>query len=91
MKLNTKTTGFLLASAAATLFMQGPVMAADQEGAQEAKIHCGGINACKGQTECKSATNACKGQNSCKGQGFLSTTEQECLDKGGTVMKMPEM
>ena len=86
MKINKKSSGFLLASTAAALFMHGPVMAEEPGGAQEAKVHCGGINACKGQTECKTATNACKGQNSCKGKGFLSTTEAECAEKGGTVL-----
>ena len=59
MKINKKSSGFLLASAAAALFMHGPVMAEEPGGAQEAKVHCGGINACKGQAECKTANNAC--------------------------------
>ena len=87
MKINDKSSGILLASAAAILFMNGPVMAAGQGAAQEAKIHCGGINACKGQSECMTATNSCKGQNACKGQGFISTTKKECMDKGGKVLK----
>ncbi|MGR8979835.1 MAG: BufA2 family periplasmic bufferin-type metallophore, partial [Gammaproteobacteria bacterium] len=61
MKTSTKTSGLLLATAAAALFMNGPVMAEEQGAAQEAKVHCGGINACKGQSECKTANNACKG------------------------------
>jgi hypothetical protein len=36
------------------------------------------VNACKGQSACKSARNACKGQNSCKGAGFLELTKAEC-------------
>jgi hypothetical protein len=85
-----KTTGVLLATAAAALFMNGPVAAQERGGdqsAQEAKVHCGGINACKGKSECKTATNACKGQNSCKGKGFVSTTKEECDEKGGTVLE----
>lgn len=91
MRTSTNTSGMLLATAVAALFMNGPVMAAEQGGAQEAKVHCGGINACKGQSECKTATNACKGQNSCKGKGFISTTEKECADKGGKVLAAPAM
>ncbi len=82
-----KTTGVLLATAAAALFMNGPVAAQEQGGTQEAKVHCGGINACKGKSECKTATNACKGQNACKGKGFVSTTKEECDEKGGTVLE----
>lgn len=85
MKTSTNTTGFLMATAVAVMFMNGPVMAEDQGGAQEAKVHCAGINACKGKTECKTASNECKGKNSCKGKGIVATTAQECADKGGTV------
>ncbi len=46
--------------------------------AEEAKIECKGVNSCKGQSACKSATNECKGMNSCKGQGFLELTQKEC-------------
>ena len=84
MNTSTNTTGLLLATAVAALFVNSPVMAADS-GTQEAKVHCGGINACKGQSECKTATNECAGKNACKGKGIVSTTEKECADKGGKV------
>ena len=29
-------------------------------------VHCGGTNACRGQSACKGANNACKGLNGCK-------------------------
>ena len=64
----------------------GNVMA-EEGSTQEAKVHCGGINACRGQAECKTAANACKGQNACKGKGFISTTEDECAERGGTVVE----
>jgi len=87
-----KTTGVLLATAAAALFMSGPVAAQDKGGAQEATVHCGGINACKGKSECKTATNACKGQNSCKGKGFVSVASKKvCEDQGGTVLEGSNM
>jgi hypothetical protein len=37
-----------------------------------AQVPCTGVNACKGQSACKSAANACKGQNACKGKGFVN-------------------
>jgi hypothetical protein len=73
------TSGVAVATAAAMLFGTGltsAAFAADTDG----KIHCTGVNACKGQSACKSANNACKGQNSCKGKGFLEMTKAECKD-----------
>jgi uncharacterized membrane protein len=64
-----------IAAAAALLFNLTSISVAS---AEEAKVHCSGVNACKGQSACKSAHNACKDQNSCKGQGFLELTKQEC-------------
>ena len=50
-------------------------------------MKCGGTNACKGQSACKSAANSCKGQNACKGQGFTeSSTSLDCQAKGGKVL-----
>jgi hypothetical protein len=71
----TRTTGAALAVAAALLFSTAAVNTAS---AEEAKVHCTGVNGCKGQSACKTATNACKGQNSCKGTGFLEMTDEEC-------------
>ncbi|MVF23122.1 hypothetical protein EVC37_16090 [Methylocaldum sp. BRCS4] len=89
----SKTSGALLATAAAALFAGGLVQAAETgkekgKAAEEAKVQCYGINACKGQSECRTATNACKGQNSCKGKGFLTTaTKEECKAKGGKLQQ----
>ena len=44
-------------------------------------------NACKGKSACNSAANGCAGQNGCKGKGWIETTEKECKDKGGKVLK----
>lgn len=79
-----KLAGFALAAAAASLFMSAPVFAGGHP-ADTAKVHCQGVNACKGQSDCKSATHACKGQNSCKGQGFKLMTKSECQKAGGKV------
>jgi len=72
-----KLTGLALATAAAGFFATAgiPAAYADKE---VAKVHCDGINACKGQTACQTATNACKGQNSCKGKGWLFLSKAEC-------------
>jgi hypothetical protein len=75
MKMPINTSGVALAAVAAVLFNVASVSTA---GATEAKVHCEGVNACKGQSACKTANNACKGQNSCKGQGFVELTQKEC-------------
>jgi hypothetical protein len=80
-------SGAALALAAASLFLAGG--AGDATAAQviAAKVQCQGVNACKGKSDCATASNACHGQNACKGQGWVSMTEKECLDKGGKATK----
>ena len=91
MKTSKKLTGFALASTAALLLTAcggDSDDTAKQEaegGAQNAKIHCMGINACKGQSGCATATSGCKGQNACKGQGWVESTQAECDAAGGTA------
>ena len=81
MTIKTAAAGAALALAAATMFagVATNAMAAD------ANVHCYGVNACKGQNDCKTKDHACKGQGSCKGQGFLSMTKSMCDAKGGKV------
>jgi hypothetical protein len=71
-----KLTGIALAVAAAGMFVTAGVGSAGA--AEDGKIHCEGVNACKGKSDCKSAGNACKGQNSCKGKGFVAMSEKDC-------------
>lgn len=81
-----KLSGIALATAAAGLFATAsvsPAYAAKEEG----KVHCLGVNACKGKSDCATASNACKGQNSCKGKGMLILSAEECKKKGGTIAK----
>ena len=74
MNTAKKLTGLLLATAAAGLFATAPVVSA----AEEAKVHCEGVNSCKGKSACKTATNACKGMNSCKGKGMELMSAKDC-------------
>ena len=53
---------------------------------KEAKVKCEGINKCKGQGSCASATNSCAGQNGCKGQGWVMATAKECKAQGGKIV-----
>jgi hypothetical protein len=86
MKNASKVSGAALATAAALLFSSVAVSPAS---AAEAKVHCMGVNACKGQSACKTAQNECKGQNACKGQGFTELTQKEC-DAAKAKMKQTE-
>jgi hypothetical protein len=70
------TNKILMATAAAALFLAGPVSALAADDA--AKVKCEGANACKGKTACKSEANACAGKNACKGKGFTMVSEAEC-------------
>ena len=82
--VKSATSGAALAMAAAGLFLTGAINATAAEVAQ-AKVQCKGVNACKGKSECSSASNGCQGQNACKGKGWVSMTEKECKAKGGEV------
>jgi hypothetical protein len=75
MQVN-KLSSAALAAAAAMLFTSG--FATVSVAADAAKVHCSGVNSCKGMSECKSAKNSCKGQNSCKGTGWVSMSQAEC-------------
>jgi uncharacterized membrane protein len=84
-----KAARLALAASAAALFattVASPAFASDAKDSSQVK--CMGINACKGQTKCKTASNACAGQNSCKGMGWLlSPSAEECMKQGGKVIK----
>ena len=51
-------------------------------------VHCLGVNACKGTSECAvEGGAACKGQNACKGKGWTALTKKDCKAQKGTVQK----
>lgn len=83
--MNTKS--FLIATAAATLFVSGAVTAMAEEKAGGEQVICEGINACKGQGGCAGAGHACAGKNACKGQGHTKTTAADCEAKGGKIVE----
>ena len=77
--MNTKS--FIIASAAAALFISGGASADAHEGHEgeaDAKIQCDGVNKCKGESACATADSGCAGQNSCKGKGFLKLSKADC-------------
>jgi hypothetical protein len=86
--MSNQLSGVALAATAAALFASGAFMAPLAQAAEGGKVHCAGINSCKGTAECKTAKNECKGMNSCKGHGWVSkASAKECTDAGGKVVK----
>ena len=84
--MTASKSGVSFAAAAALLALSGaatstPALA--KTGAMKAA--CYGVNACKGQSDCKSAGHDCKGMNDCKGQGFKTETAKQCKADGGSL------
>ena len=79
----------VLAAAAAALFtagLAGQASAEHHEKGEGKKVHCEGVNSCKGHSECQTASNDCKGLNSCKGKGWVSMSDEQC-DKAKAALK----
>jgi hypothetical protein len=90
--MSMPSKGFQLASAAAALAFSAAALAAAPPAGSSGKalaagdkVHCYGVNSCKGQADCKTTEHACKGQGSCKGMGFKGIAAAECLKGGGTI------
>ena len=87
--MNKTTKGALIALGVAALFTAGPAFAGEHDAdakKSDGKVRCVGINECKGKGECAGAGNSCGGMNECKGKGVVSTTAEECKQKGGKVV-----
>ena len=83
MTMNGKTIAMTVAG---LLLAVAPRVGQADDKTKEAKVHCGGINSCKGKGACAGASNGCSGKNACKGKGWTEATAKECKDKKGTVM-----
>lgn len=87
--MKTKTIpGSLTATAAAALLLGGcAANNADSGGAGVSTAsemgQCHGVNSCKGNSFCATASSVCATQNTCKGKGWLALTAQECQQRGG--------
>jgi hypothetical protein len=85
MKIITRSNA-ALAAAALTLAVTGAGLVSTTASAAEGKVMCQGVNACKGQGACKTASNSCAGQAACKGQAWIHTTSAQCKKWGGTIL-----
>src|SRR5689334_703112 len=83
--MNRRQLGLAAATTAFALLAAGvPMLAA---AGSDGGVKCAGLNECKGQSECKTATSECKGLNGCKGEGFVTKkSAQECVAAGGKVI-----
>ena len=90
--MNTKKV--LMASAVAGLLSVGGagIAAAETHGGGDGtKVHCYGVNKCKGTGACggtkaDGTAYSCAGNNDCKGQGFLEIDKDTCLKiQGGRL------
>ena len=90
--MNRNSKKLLMASAVAGLMSVAPGSAiAGDHGGGEDKVHCYGVNKCKGTGACggKHADGtgySCAGNNKCKGAGWLSIDKETCLKiEGGRL------
>jgi uncharacterized membrane protein len=89
MRKQSSTSKLLLASAVAGLLAAG-ALGGTAQAAEEGKVKCYGVNACKGQGACGGKGHSCAGKNACKGQGYLELDKDECLKQGGRLTEEPE-
>ena len=82
--------GMLLASAVTGLLtLAAPVGTATAGDAD--KVHCYGVNKCKGTGDCGGKGHSCAGENGCKGQGYLKLDKETCLKiEGGRLTSEKE-
>jgi hypothetical protein len=76
-----KSNVLMMAAVAGLVAGSAPAMA----GKKVEKVHCFGVNACKGKGGCKSSSNDCKHKNGCKGKGWMEMTQAKCTKKNGTT------
>lgn len=90
--MSFKSQGTTLASVAAFMALSMSALAAENPAgslgaaiAASDKVHCYGVQSCKGNSDCKTAEHACKGQNACKGHGFKGMSAKACIEAGGVM------
>ncbi len=82
--MKTHVKGAIIATAVASMFLVKGVMAQEGGKAEAKKVHCEGVNECKGKGGCNGAGHECAGKNACKGKGWVEMSADACKAKGGT-------
>jgi hypothetical protein len=85
--MTSRAKGAVIAAAVAAMFVAKEAFGQAYRNAEElaAKVHCEGVNQCKGQSACKGAGHECAGKNDCKGKGWIAMSAADCKAKGGKV------
>jgi uncharacterized membrane protein len=76
---SSQTKRMLLAAMAGMLAVGSVATSAPAEDAQPEKVHCYGINKCKGTGDCSGKGHQCAGHNACNGQGHINLPKDVCL------------
>ena len=84
-----KKRALLAASVAGLLAVTATVTAPPTALAAGEKVHCYGVNACKGTGDCGGKGYSCAGKNACKGQGFLDVSKDLCMRIQGGSLTAP--
>lgn len=84
MRKQSITSKLLVASAVAGILAAG-AFTGTARAAEEGKVKCYGVNACKGQGACGGKGHSCAGKNACKGQGYLELDKDQCVKQGGRL------
>lgn len=78
--MSQKQRALLAASVAGLLAAVGSVWSGQHAQAVEGeKVHCYGLNKCKGTGDCGGKGHTCAGMNACQGEGFIDLSEGDCL------------
>lgn len=84
--MTRKQIGSIAAAAALAILTSATALEATAD-THDGGVKCAGVNSCKGESECKTATSDCKGLNHCKGEGWVTkSSEKECVAAGGKVL-----
>jgi hypothetical protein len=81
-----RRTGAITAVAAAVLFAAGTLALTSPAAQAGESVKCFGVNACKGQSQCRTAQSQCNGHNKCEGKGWIKMESvAACEANGGTA------
>ncbi len=87
----SKSRRILVASLASALALPALAGAQEQAGQSGEKVHCYGVNKCKGTGDCGGPGHSCANQNSCKRQGYIDMDKDTCLRiEGGRLTPTEE-
>ncbi len=87
---SNRTRRVLLAAVAGMLAAASLGAGVQADDAQPEKVHCYGINKCKGTGDCSGKGHQCAGHNACKGQGHINLPKDVCLRiRGGHLTAKP--